>query len=318
MKRLPARRLVSVVMAAGLLASLAACTSAPHTFATCDTGASASLVTAKGKFGADPAAEFPTPLISKKPQVAVLSQGDGPAVTADSGVDLSVSIYDGKTGDAVPTQDGPITALNARFFVTDGAVPFSDAVRCATVGSRIVATGSAAAILGPESGLSDDTTLVVVADVEDRFLSKADGADQPAQQGYPSVSLAPNGRPGLTFAVDEAPDGLGAATLKQGNGATVKQGDAVLANITGVVWDAKSTFLSSWNNKGPARVTAADLDASGKGLVPSLAKAVIGQKVGSQLLVVVSADEFGDGQLPEGVSAGDTLVYVFDILGISK
>lgn len=318
MKRLPARRLVSVVMAAGLLASLAACTSAPHTFASCDTGASASLVSAKGKFGADPAAEFPTPLISKKPQVAVLSKGDGPAVTADSGVDLSVSIYDGETGDAVPTQDGPITALNARFFVTDGSVPFSDAVRCATVGSRLVATGSAAAILGPESGLDDDTTLVVVADVEDRFLAKADGADQPAQRGFPSVALAPNGRPGLTFSGDGVPEGLGAATLKQGNGATVKEGDSVIANMTGVVWGAKSTFLSTWDRNSPAVVTAADLSADGKGLVPPLAKAVIGQKVGSQLLVVVSSDDFGDGQLPTGVSAGDTLVYVFDILGIAK
>ncbi|CAN5354970.1 hypothetical protein BH09ACT5_BH09ACT5_05210 [soil metagenome] len=312
------RKLISVVIAAGLLASLAACTPATHTFASCEDGASASLVTAKGKLGDDPEAQFPTPLISKKPQVAVLSKGDGRAVTVDSGVDLVVSIYDGETGEPVPTQSGPITALTVRVFVSDGPLPFADAARCATVGSRLVTTGKASDILGSDSGLDDDTTLVVVSDIESSFPAKADGADQPAQPGYPSVALAPNGRAGLTFASEDVPDGLGAVTLKQGSGTKVKKGDSVIANITGVVWGADAPFYSSWDNNAPTTVAASDLDASGNGLVPALAKAVVGQKVGSQLLVVVSPDELAEGQLPTGASPGDTLVYVFDILGIAQ
>ena len=286
----------------------------------CEPGASASLVTAKGKFGEDPKAEFPTPLISKKAQTAVLSEGDGRKVTADNGVDLIVSIYDGETGEAVPTQNGPITALTVRLFVENSTLPFSEAMRCATVGSRVVTTGAAPQILGPESGLADDTTLVVVADITNSFPSKAEGADQLPQAGYPSVVLAPNGRPGLTFSgEDEAPAGLGAVALKQGSGAKVKEGDAVIANITGVVWGADSTFLSTWDNDAPTTVFATELDANGNGLVPGLAKALIGQKVGSQLLVVVGPDEgFGAAQPPAGVAADDTLVYVFDILGISQ
>ncbi len=314
------RKLVSVVLAAGLLASLAACTSAPQAFSGCDNGTNASLVTAKGKFGEDPKAEFPTPLVSKKAQLAVATAGDGDKVAADSGIDVTVSIYVGETGEALPTQSGPITGVKLRLFVTHGTFPFTEALACATEGSRVVTTGTASELFGPDAlGIDSKETLVVVSDIQDTFLGKANGADQVPQAGYPSVALAPNGQAGLTFAGSDVPKGLGAVALKQGNGATVKKGDAVIANITGAVWGAKTTFLSTWDNNAPTTVTAADLDASGAGLVPGLAKAVIGQKVGSQLLVVVSPEEgFGSATLPAGVTAGDTLVYVFDILGIAQ
>lgn len=313
------RKLVAVVMAAGLLASLAAGSSAPQLLSSCDTGANAALVTAKGAFGDDPKADFPTPLVSKKAQIAVASRGDGKPVVADQGVNLIVSVYDGATGEAVPTQSGPITALTVRLFVDNSALPFSQAMTCATVGSRVITTGSAAQLLGPENGLAEGTTLVIVADIESAFLGRANGADQVPQAGYPSVVLAPDGRPGLTFSTKDIPEGLGGIALKQGGGAIVKQGDSVIANLTGVVWGAKTTFASSWDNNAPMTVTAAELDAQGVGLVPGLAKAVIGQKVGSQLLVVVPPREgYGTLQPPAGVTASDTLVYVFDILGISQ
>lgn len=314
------RKLVSVVLAAGLLASLAACSSTPQAFSTCDSGANASLVTAKGKFGDDPKAEFPTPLVSKKAQLAVSTVGDGKKVAADGGADVTVSIYVGKTGEALPTQSGPITGVKLRLFVTGGTFPFTDALTCATVGSRVVTTGTAKELFGPDAlGIDPTETLVVVSDIQNTFIGKANGADQVPQAGYPSVALAPNGQAGLTFSGSDVPKGLGAIALKQGNGATVKKGDSVIANVTGVVWGAKTTFDSSWTNKAPRTVTAADLDADGTGLVPGLASAVIGQKVGSQLLVVVSPDKgFGSFQPPAGVTPTDTLVYVFDILGIDQ
>ncbi|CAN5186438.1 FKBP-type peptidyl-prolyl cis-trans isomerase [soil metagenome] len=319
-KRVPVRKLVSVVLAAGLLASLAACTSTPQAFSNCDNGSNAALVTAKGTFGDDPKAEFPTPLVSKKAQLSVATSGDGAAITSADGIDVTISIYVGKTGEALPTQSGPITGVKLRLFVAGGTFPFTEALTCATEGSRVVTTGTAKELFGPDAlGIDPTETLVVVSDVQDRFLGKPDGADQVPQAGYPSVSLAPNGQAGLTFGSSDVPDGLGAIALKQGDGATVKKGDSVIANVTGVIWGGTSTFDSTWDNKAPRTVTAADLDADGVGLVPGLAKAVIGQKVGSQLLVVVSPEDgFGTSTLPAGVTATDTLVYVFDILGIAQ
>ena len=319
-KRVPVRKLVSVALTAGLLASLAACSSAPVPYASCASTGNATLVTATGKLGADPKAEFPTPIVAQRAELAVLLKGDGRQVTADEGVQLSLSIYDGATGAAIQTQSGPLTGIGVRLFVTDGAFPFTSALSCATEGSRVISTGTAEQLFGSDAiGLDPKTSLVVVTDITSAFLGKANGTDQVPQAGYPAVVLAPNGRPGITFPAGPIPAGLGAVALKQGNGTVVKEGDRVIANITGVVWGADATFLSTWENNAPSSVTAQAITADGTGLPPGLAKAVVGQKVGSQLLVVVSgADSYPSGQAPSGVADGDTLVFIFDILGIGQ
>lgn len=319
-KRVPVRKLVSVVMAAGLLASLAACSAAPVPYASCEPSGNAALVTAKGKLDADPKAEFPTPLVAKKAQLAVPIHGDGAQVTAGSTVEVTVSIYDGTTGDALETQSGPITAQTIRVFVTDGNFPFSSAAQCATVGSRVVSTGTASQLFGSDSlGLDPETALVVVSDIDAVYLGKANGADQVPQAGYPAVVLAPDGRPGLTFPAGETPKSLAPIALKQGSGATVKEGDGIIVNITGVVWGAKTTFIDSWDRKAPTGLLITDLASDGTGVIPAIKTALVGQKVGSQMLVVAAGDDsYPSGSAPSGVAEGDTVVFVVDILGIAK
>jgi peptidylprolyl isomerase len=98
---------------------------------------------------------------------------------------------------------------------------------------------------------------------------------------------------------------------------TVKEGDNVFANVTGIVWGAKSTFASSWDNQAPTPILAQKLGADGSGVVSGLATAIIGQQVGTRLLVVVPpSDGYPAGQEPSGVTAGDTLVFVVDILEV--
>ncbi|MBX3099709.1 MAG: FKBP-type peptidyl-prolyl cis-trans isomerase [Salinibacterium sp.] len=313
------RKLVGVALAAGLLASLAACSSTPTPYASCTSTGNATLVTAAGALGADPQATFPTPLVAKNAELSILVKGDGRQVTPDEGVQLTLSIYDAATGAAIQTKSGgPLTGLGVRLFVTDGAFPFTAAMSCATEGSRVISTGTAEQLFGSDAiGLDPKSSLVVVSDITSAFLGKANGADQIPQAGYPAVVLAPNGRPGITFPAGPIPGGLGAVALKQGNGTVVKEGDRVIANMTGVVWGAKKTFLSTWDSNAPSSLTAQEIAPDGTGLPAGLAKAVIGQKVGSQLLVVVSgADSYPAGQAPTGVADGDTLVFVFDILGI--
>ena len=107
--------------------------------------------------------------------------------------------------------------------------------------------------------------------------------------------------------------------VKDSTGTLLAEGDSVIANLTGVVWGADKTFTSSGESNAPTTLQVSALAADGSGLVPGLAKALGGSKVGSQLLVVVSGDGgFPSGSEPTGVAPGDTLVYVVDILGISK
>lgn len=314
------RRIVSVVAAAAVLVSLSACSATPSTLAACTSGGNAALVTASGAIGSDPTADFPTPLVAAKAEVAVLTKGDGADVSSTGSAEATVSIYDGQTGSPLQSQSGALTAVALRSFVT-GQFPFTSAYSCAPVGSRIVVTGTASQLFGPQAlGLDPSTTLVTVSDVTATFLGKANGADQLPAAGMPAVVLAPNGQPGFTFTLKTPPTELATSTLKAGSGATVAAGDKVAVNYSGIVWGGTAVFDSTWKNQAPAVIEAKPLASDGSGVVPGFAQAIIGQKVGSQVIVVIppGADGFASGSAPTGVTDTSTLVYVIDILGIAK
>lgn len=311
------RKLPALIAAAGLLVTLSACSATPTAFASCTATGNAALVTADGGFGKDPKADFPTPLVSKKAQLSVVHEGDGQQVASNGAVDVTVSIYDGKTGEAIQAQSGPLVAVPIRTFV-DGKFPFTTAFSCATQGSRVVTTGTQMQLFGPDGlGLEGNPTIVIVSDVDATFAAKANGVDQLAQAGFPDIVLAPSGQPGFTFPDGPVPTTLKHTVLKAGNGAKVEEGDTIVANITGIAWNGVAPFSSSWDNKAPVTLTVSGLDSSGGGIVPGLVSALVGQKVGSQVLAIVpAADGYPAGQAPASVTEGDTLVFVVDILGI--
>ncbi|MEO8094050.1 MAG: FKBP-type peptidyl-prolyl cis-trans isomerase [Pseudolysinimonas sp.] len=313
------RKLVGIAVVAGLLVALTGCATQHSTFASCDPTGNATLVKTAGSFDVDPKADFPTPLIAKKPELAVERTGDGAKVAPDAGINATVSLYDGGTGEAISSQSGPITNLAIRTLVR-GSFPFTEALSCATVGSRIVTTGTAKQLFGPDAlGLDATSTLVVVTDIDSTFLGRANGVDQLAVAGLPSIVLAPNGEPGFTFPPGDAPATLKIATLKAGNGATVKKGDGIIVQYTGVLWATKKVFDSTWDKGTPASLTAVSIADDQTGVVPGFAKAVIGAKVGSQVLVVIPPkDGYPSGSAPSTIPDGSTLVFVIDILGIDK
>ncbi|CAN5124447.1 FKBP-type peptidyl-prolyl cis-trans isomerase [soil metagenome] len=322
------RKLVGVVAAAGLLVSLSACSGAA-TAASCTpvyaTGSNASLVTADGPLGADPKAEFPTPLVATThPQSAITEAGDGRLVAPGDTATIQITIYDGKTGDTLISTD--YTGTGLRLLAVKGSPAFGALAECAKAGSRVAAVGTAGDLIGQGAidqnqalgGLTLTDTVVMIVDVTQSFLGRANGADQLPQAGLPSIALAPNGQPGFTFPAGPAPQDLKIATLKAGKGAAVKQGDSVVLNYTGVLWaDKKTVFDSTWDRNAPATLTAVSLENDQNGVVPGFAKAIIGAKVGSQVLVVIPPkDGYPSGSAPSSVPDGSTMVFVIDILGI--
>ena len=322
------RKLPAFIAAAGLLVSLSACASGPASTDGCSpairSGSNAALVSADGTFGKDPKATFPTPLVStKSSQVHVISDGDGNGkrVAPGAATAVQLTIYDGATGAALIATS--YDSSGALFSAIDSTPAFGTIAQCARVGSRVAAVGTAGDLIGDGAiqqnklPLTASDTVVIVVDVQSVYLGKANGADQILNAGFPSIVLAPDGRPGFTFANPTPPTALMIETLKAGDGATVKKDDKVVLNYTGVLWDTKKVFDSTWTRGTPAVLAATSLDGSNGGIVPGFAKALIGQRVGSQVIAVIPPkDGYPAGKAPSSVPDGSTMVFVFDILGI--
>lgn len=319
------RKISALVIAAGLAASLSACATGTEASSSCDTlypsGDSSSLVSATGAQGVLPTVDFPTPLVTDGTQSTTTVTGTG-AVIADNWVaDYTMSVFDAKTGATLISPEGIYRAP-----VSAEGNPFSEAVKCQTVGSRLAITGTYGDFFGgaPDGSTVDDTA-VIILDITDGFYGKADGVDQPAEPGLPSVVTAPNGNPGITVPHAKAPKTLVSDVLKQGDGATVAEGDTVTLNYLGVVWDDANptVFAQTWDNI-PTTVEAKEFDATdGSGLLPGLTDAVIGAKVGSQVIVVVPSEQsFQDPTVQataeDTAPTGATRIYVVDILKTEK
>jgi peptidylprolyl isomerase len=169
----------------------------------------------------------------------------------------------------------------------------------------------------PQIPLENDATIVAVFDVARVFPGRANGAPQLGQDGMPAVVLAPDGRPGISVPSSAAPEDLRVAVLRKGSGTEVAEGDRVVLHYTGLLWDDEQVFDTSWETGVPATFTAASFEDDPEGVVPGLAKAVIGQTVGSQVIVSIPpAEGYPEGQAPASIPAGSTMVFVFDVLGI--
>ena len=82
---------------------------------------------------------------------------------------------------------------------------------------------------------------------------------------------------------------------------------------TGVRWSDGKTFDSTWDKGG------VPTSFSTTGVVAGFQKALEGQTVGSQVLVVIPPkDGYGEGDINANDLKGETLVFVVDIIGAQK
>lgn len=315
------RKTTALIAAIALLGSLTACSGGKgSSIAGCDrvmtSGTASSVVTATGKFGAAPKVNFPTPLYSKNTQVSTIIAGKNEPISAGQPVILDVTIINGANG--TPLQKTGYNATGGSL-ITVGKSTFpavSLGLECAQVGSRIAIVGSAKdshnGAADAANGIGKDDSFVYVVDVKGAFLSRANGADQIPVNGMPAVVLTADGTPGISVPDRAAPKTSEVKVLKKGSGATVKSNQFIVVKYTAIGWGTKTVFDSTWTDH-----QASVLQVGSASLSTGLSKALIGQKVGSQVLAVLppkaSAVSDGTGKAP----ADDAAVYVVDILGIA-
>jgi peptidylprolyl isomerase len=332
-RRIPA--LVSTAaLATVLAASLVGCSSGPSTDVDSCTplytpGDASSLVEATGEVGSAPKVDFPAPLVSKTPERSVLEEGSGIVATTGMTVDFDASIFDASTGEqllATKYDGSQGVRYRAGAASSADAEPGSlaDALVCAQADQRLAVTSTVleSGLDFSSVGLGDDDSVVFVVDVQAVYLAKADGVNQLPQDGMPNVVTAPDGTPGITLPDGAPPADTRVATIKAGSGEALADGDNAVLNLSIWVWPTDGSDITQpYTSWGKAPVTQpVSEDATGKAGVPAgVYEALVGAKVGSQVLVVVAPeDSFSDGAWPSGTQAGDTLVYVIDVLGIQK
>ena len=287
-------------------------------------GKASSLVTTQSTPEGGVTASFPTPLKTTGREFSVVVPGEGRPAQVGGAIDFHISAFLGSTGEFIyassyqPRNPGRIIIdrESDNFLVA--------ALECAKPGSTFVATTTIEDFFGPISEndlVTNDSTVVVVFSVYNTYPSKAEGSPRLPQAGMPTVVLSPEGVHGVSFPNAPAPTELRVSVLKQGAGPAVKDGDFVTVHVTGLTWNLRQLFLSSFDNGSPVSVVVTDRTKApdGEGVIPGLALALVGQTVGSQVLVSVPpALGYPEGRAPFGVPDNATLVYIFDILGTQE
>ncbi|NEN06163.1 peptidylprolyl isomerase [Diaminobutyricibacter tongyongensis] len=315
-------RASALFVAAGLLlVTLTACSTDPN--ANCDTaltsGSASDVIHVSGKFGEQPTVKFPTPVRTSTSQRTTVITGSGPEVHTGQEVVVDFSIYNGTNGQLIQTTKYDPTSASA--LVVGKTIPGLDkGLQCATVGSRLAIAVSPKDGLGASAssvGVSPTDTVVIVVDVNKAYLPAANGAPQPGRPGFPTVVIAPGGRPGVTVPTTNPPTSLEVAVNKQGDGKTVTKSDTVVIHYTGVLWKERTVFDSTWDSGTPATLQlSTGQTAAGTSLPKGLVEGLIGQKVGSQVTIIVPPSKAFGSQGSGPVPQNATLVYVVDILGI--
>lgn len=318
-------KFLSAITIAGVVAlSLVACSSTGSTTAASScvatkAGSASEKVKVSGKFGAEPKVTFAAPLTAKKTERTVDSAGKGTAAVPNSAVELNYSVYNGTSGKQIDTTGFGKAKAQPLTLKSGSIIPgLYKAILCAPQGSRVTAVIPPADAFGtagqPSLGIAGTDSIVFVLDVVSaskpvKALAKANGTAQPAPKGFPTVKLGKDGAPTITVPTTEPPTKLQIADLKKGSGATVKKGASVTVQYTGVLWATGKTFDSSWSHGQPATFQTDQV-------VPGFGSALVGQKVGSQVIAIIPpAEGYGTtGNSDGSIKGTDTMVFVIDIL----
>ncbi|PXA72296.1 FKBP-type peptidyl-prolyl cis-trans isomerase [Cryobacterium arcticum] len=319
------RTLPSILTLTALAAvALTGCASSPDATSTptasaaaiecTDSGTTSDAVTVAGDPGAEPTVTFTSPLAAKTTERSVLTEGTGEAVKEGDSVAIAYAAYNATTGAKLTAGGfGDDAGLTVNVSTTQTAIKgILKGVACSNVGDRV------AVVITPDDGFGDtgNTDLGVAAtdqmlfviDIKEKLPTRATGEDQEPTDGFPTVKLADDGAPTVTMPKSDPPTELAVEVLKKGDGAAITDTSTVTVQYSGLIWDSGKEFDTSWD-VGPTSFPIS-------GLITGFSQGLVGQTVGSQVVIVIPPGELGyeGGNDTAGISATDTLVFVVDII----
>ncbi len=265
-----------------------------------------------GAVGEEPVLDFPQPFGVTETARKTVADGEGEAVALGTTVQFHFVFVNARNAEVIETSYGGEPAQ----------VPFAeDLLPGVFTGLDGLAAGSrAVTAIAPVDGLGEDptvgltaadTVLFVVDVLQVRTpLTRAEGTAVPPVDGLPTVVLGDDGAPTITVPAGEPPAELVTQLLIEGAGPVVEAGQSLTVHYTGVLFADGEVFDSSWENGSPATFSI------GTGnVIAGWDEGLVGQTVGSQVLLVIPPDQGYPEGTPDGsIGPGQTLVFVVDIL----
>ena len=309
---------MAMLIAAGLLVSLGACSApAPEPSATAaaegectSSGAGSKSVEVTGDFDVKPEVTFDAGLAVKSTERSVAIKGDGAEVKLGDQVQVQLSIFNGTTGEDIQSTTYA-EGEEAAFLVDQTLLPgLVKTFECSTVGSRIVGVVPPADAFGDagndQLGVGGKDTLVFVIDIVAITPPLTPAA---WTENVPEVTFAADGTPTVTLPATAPPTELLATTLTEGDGAAVKRTDVVTVDYQGTSWEKGEVFDQSYGKE--------PLPLAVSSFVPGFTAALVGQKIGSTVLVTIPP-QYGYGLDPAAHPlGGQTLVFLIAIISVA-
>lgn len=249
----------------------------------------------------------------------VITSGKGAKLAKTNAITFNYVIVNGKDGKLIESsfakQAVPLD-LSSK-----GLLPgLSKGLNGQNVGSRLLLAIPPADAFGAQgqkqSGVGAKDTILFLIDVVSAStpLRTATGDPVKPVAGLPTVKVDAKGVPVMTVPKTPPSAKLVVQPLIKGKGPAVKKGQNLTAAYTGLVYSTGKIFDSSYTSGNPLNGPV----GVGK-LVPGFDKGIVGQTVGSRLLLVLPpAEGYGKAGNPQaGIKPTDTLVFVVDILAAS-
>jgi FKBP-type peptidyl-prolyl cis-trans isomerase len=260
-----------------------------------------------GPAGKEPTVTFKAPLQVSAPTFRIVDEGSGEELKEKDQVTIDYVVLAGKDGkQATSTWK---TKEPETFELGD---PQYDLLNDQLIGQKV---GTRLVMASTAMDQSIQVTMVEVAKVEapKDIPTRAEGTEVAPKEGLPTVELADDGQPTVTIPEGyKVPTELVVQPLIEGDGAEVTKDQTVNVQYAGCLLDGTS-FDSSWSRGAP-------LEFPLNGVIPGWTNGLAGQKVGSQVLLVVPANQAYGEESAENTHelAGKDLIIVVDILEAKK
>ncbi|MFE4698713.1 FKBP-type peptidyl-prolyl cis-trans isomerase [Streptomyces sp. NPDC056738] len=281
------------------------------------------LPTVSGKVGSPATISIPKSAPSGKFVVAPQTRGRGRSARTGDVVVVRYTAKVWRTNKTLPGSYRKGTRPRVFAVGRDATLPALDrAVQGQRAGSRVLVVAPPAAAYGTTGSaqlhVTGKDTIVFAVDILNVIGAHATvpGEQHSVSDALPEVHMNKgDGTAALSVPDQAAPKGLVVKRLVDGTGLVVKAGQTLVLQHSTAAWEAArgkdeaDLFLSSRADGGPLPVVI------GRGnVIAGWDRALVGQRVGSRILVVIPAKLAYGPHPPKGLEPGATVISVLDIL----